>query len=209
MKKYIKLYVPLIYIGVVILMVVSTMSVMNAVRKYLRDDSKYSYTLDNVFEGDIVPVMKSEVDMIVRPYIDENVKVGKYFYDYESDSTKQENSLILYENVYMQNTGVDYISSEDFDVVSILDGEIISIDDSEVYGKIISIKHNDNLISTYSNISNINFDIGYKVNQGEIIGTSKVSDISDGKSMLHFEVSFKGDYIDPENLYTLKVSEIQ
>ena len=79
------------------------------------------------FEGEIIPVMKSESDMIIRPYIDENVKVGRYFYDYESDNNKQENSLILYENIYMQNTGVDYINNSDFDVVSILDGEVITV----------------------------------------------------------------------------------
>ena len=35
------------------------------------------------------------------------------------------------------------------------------------------------------------------------------SDISNNNSMLHFEILYKGEYIDPENLYTIKVSEIQ
>ena len=109
----------------------------------------------------------------------------------------------------MQNTGVDYVSDESFDVVAILSGEIISVEDNDVYGRVISVRHNDNLISVYSNVDNSSFDIGYKVSQGEILGSSKVSEISDDKYMLHFEVIHKGDYIDPENLYTLRVSDIQ
>ena len=209
MKNYFKYLVPFIYIGIVTIFTLLTLVFSGFFKKESVNNINYSYTLDRVFEGEIIPVMKSESDMIIRPYIDENVKVGRYFYDYESDNNKQENSLILYENIYMQNTGVDYINNSDFDVVSILDGEIISIEENDVYGKVVSIKHGDNLISVYSNVSNVNLNVGYKVSQGEIIASSIKSDISGNNSMLHFEILYKGEYIDPENLYTIKVSEIQ
>ena len=89
------------------------------------------------------------------------------------------------------------------------DFEVYAVEDNDVYGRVISVRHNDNLISVYSNVDNSSFDIGYKVSQGEILGSSKVSEISDDKYMLHFEVMHKGNYIDPENLYTINVSEIQ
>ena len=38
--------------------------------------------------------------------------------------------------------------------------------------RVNSIKHNDNLISVYSNVTNINVSVGYKVSQGEIIASS-------------------------------------
>ncbi len=209
MKTYTKLFIPFIYVGVISFMVMITMIVVNGVSSYLKDKVEYKYTLDGVFEDDIVPVIKTESDYIVRPYIDSNVKVGKYFYDYESSNDRQEDSLILYENIYMQNTGVDYISSEEFDVVAVLDGEVIGIEDSDIYGKILTIKHNDNLITTYSNISNILVSVENSISQGEIIATSCKSAISNNDAMLHFEVIHKGDYIDPENLYTLSVSDIQ
>lgn len=209
MKKYINYFIPIIYIGVVLIVAIFTMKVTESVKKYLNESDIYSYALDGVFEGDVLPVMKKEENIIIRPYIDENVTVGRYFYDYEGDSKKQEKSLILYNNIYMQNTGVDYVCEESFDVVAILSGEVISIEDNDVYGKVISVKHNDNLISVYSNIDNFSFNVGYKVSQGEILGSSKVNEISDNKFMLHFEVMHKGNYIDPENLYTIKVSEIQ
>ena len=209
MKKYINYFIPIIYVGVVLIVAIFTLKITDGVKKYLNESDMYSYALDGVFDGEVFPVMKKEEDTIIRPYVDENVKVGRYFYDYEADSKKQENSLILYNNIYMQNTGVDYVSDESFDVVAILSGEIISVEDNDVYGRVISVRHNDNLISVYSNVDNSSFDIGYKVSQGEILGSSKVSEISDDKYMLHFEVMHKGNYIDPENLYTINVSEIQ
>lgn len=209
MKTYTKLFIPFIYVGVVTFMVMITMIVVNGISSYLKESADYKYTLDGVFEEDIVPVLKTETDAIVRPYIDSNVKVGKYFYDYESSNDRQEESLILYENIYMQNTGVDYICEDDFDIVSVLDGEVIGIEDSDVYGKILTIKHNDNLTTVYSNVSDILVSVGSKVSQGEIIASSSKSVLSKNDSMMHFEVIHKGDYMDPENLYTLKVSDIQ
>lgn len=209
MKDYSKVFIPLIYIGVVTFMVMITLFVVNRVNVFLKEDKLYNYALHDVFEDDIIPVMKTENDSIVRPYIDNNVKIGRYFYDYESNNQKQEDSLIYFENTYLQNTGVDYVNSESFDVVSVLDGEIIGIEDSEIYKKIVTVKHSDSLVTIYSNLENVVVDVGYKISQGEIIATSTASSVSDDNSMLHFEVMFKGDYIDPENLYTLKVSDIQ
>lgn len=209
MKTYTKLFIPFLYVGVITFMSLITLVIVNGVNSYLKENIDYKYTLDGVFEDDIVPVIKTETDSIVRPYIESSVKVSKYFYDYESNTERQEDSLIMYENIYMQNTGVDYSCEEEFDVVSVLDGEVIGIEDSEIYGKILTIKHSDNLTTVYSNIDNVLVSVGYKVSQGEIIAVSGKTEISNNSPMLHFEVIHKGEYMDPENLYTLKVSEIQ
>lgn len=209
MKDYVKIAIPFVYVGIVVFMVIISITLLNGVKNYIKEDAIYKYALENVFEDDVVPVMKTETENIVRPYIESNVKIGKYFYDYEGDENRQNDSIIYYKDTYMQNTGVNYINDEAFDVVSVLNGEVIGIEDNDVYGKIVTIKHNDNLITTYSNIEDVVVDMGYNVSQGEIIGTSSISEISDNKNMLHFEVIYKGEYMDPENLYTLKVSDVQ
>lgn len=209
MKNYMKIAIPFVYVGVVVFMVIISVALLNGVKNYIKEDVIYKYALENVFEDDVFPVMKVETENIVRPYIESNVKVGKYFYDYEGSNERQEDSIIYYKDTYMQNTGVNYIYDESFDVVSVLDGEVIGIEDNDVYGKIVTIKHNDNLITIYSNISDVTVDMGYSVSQGEIIGVSSINEISDNKNMLHFEVIYKGEYMDPENLYTLKVSDVQ
>lgn len=210
MNKYSKILLPTFYIGIIAVMVLCATLVVSGVKTYLTNREEMKFTIDNVFDEDTTPVVKTETNTIVKPYIAESVKVGRYFYDFESDEKKQENSLILYEDTYMQNNGVDYVDSKNFDIVAILDGEVISIEDSEVYGKVVTIKHNDNLKSVYSNVDGVLVSIGYKIHQGEIFAMSAKPKLqSDYKSMLHFEVFYKESAIDPENMYTLSVSDFQ
>ena len=212
MGKVSKFLLPTIYIGIIGVMVMSVVLVLSGIQSFLNESPLYQYTLDGVFSENIVPVVKEQnnVENVIRPYLSDKVKVGRYFYDYESDNTKQEQSLILYGDTYMQNNGVDYVSNDKFDVVSILKGEVISIEDSEIYGKILKIKHNDNLISVYSNIKDVLVSVGYTASQGEIIASSDKSKIDNGdNSMLHFEIYYKGNAVDPESLYTMSVSELQ
>ena len=210
MNKYSKILLPTFYIGIIAVMVLCATLVVSGVKTYLTNREEMKFTIDNVFDEDTTPVVKTETNTIVKPYIAESVKVGRYFYDFESDEKKQENSLILYEDTYMQNNGVDYVDSKNFDIAAILDGEVISIEDSEVYGKVVTIKHNDNLKSVYSNVDGVLVSIGYKVHQGEIFAMSAKPKLqSDYKSMLHFEVFYKESAIDPENMYTLSVSDFQ
>lgn len=210
MKKYKKFLVPSIYILSVIAVIFTTTILLSEIKSFASNNDTLNYTLDGVFDGEVIPVMGNTTDAIIRPYVSENVKVGKYFYDYEADEAKQKDSLILFENTYLQNTGVDYVSEEIFDVVSILDGEVIGIEENDIYGNIVSIKHNNNLVTTYGNIDGVLVNVGYKVSQGEIIAKSSLSKLDASiKSTLHFEVEYKGELMDPENLYTLRVSELE
>ena len=210
MKRYGKVFILSVYIGIVIVMVLSVLLVITGVKNFLTDKEEPNHVLDDYF-SDISPVMKTETNgNVIRPYLNDKVKVLTYFYDYKSDDKKRESSIINFKNTYLQNTGVDYYLDEDFDVISIMDGEIESIEDSELYGKVVTIKHNDNLKTIYSNIKDVLVNVGYKISQGEIFASSDNSKIyNDDKSILHFEVNYKNENIDPENLYTLKVSELE
>ncbi len=210
MGKYYKVLLPIFYIGIIAVMVACILLVITGIKNYVEDSNKTKFTLDSVFEDTVEPVNKTESNTIIKPFTSDKVTVGRTFYDYKSEAKKQERSLIVYENTYMQNNGVDYVCSDEFDVVSVLAGEIISIEDNDVYGKVVTIKHNENLTSIYSNIKSITAKVGYKISQGEILGVSNKSSLeSSDKNMLHFEVYYKGNPIDPENLYTMSVSDFE
>lgn len=210
MSKYSKILLPTFYIGIVAVMVLCVTLVVSGVKSFINERDDLKYTLDNVFDDNTKSVVKTQNNSIVKPFIADSVKVGKYFYDFESDEKKQQNSLILFEDTYMQNNGVDYVDSKDFDVVSILDGEVISIEDSDVYGKVVTIKHNDNLKSVYSNVSGVLVNVGYKISQGEVFAMSSKSKLKENdESTLHFEVYYKESAIDPENMYTMTVSDFE
>lgn len=211
MGKVSKILIPTIYLGVIGVMIMSVVLVLSGIRSYLVELPTYQYTLDGVFNETVVPVSTAPViETIIKPYNSDKVSIGRYFYDFESDENKQVDSLIEYEGTYLQNNGVDYVSDDKFDVMAILAGEVISIEDSDVYGKVITIKHNENLKSVYSNVKDVLVSVGYSAAQGEIIASSDKPKINDkNNSMLHFEVYYKNEPVDPESLYTLSVSEFQ
>ena len=210
MKNISKYLLPIIFFGVIGVMVLSVVLVISGIRSYIIELPKYDYTINDVFISDVMSVIGVENDSIIKPFIAEDVSILRYYYDETSDEKRQESSIIYYENSYIQNKGVDYSSLNEFDIVSILDGEVISIEDNLIYGKVLTIRHNDNLVSVYSNIQNVLVSVGNTVSQGEIIGTSSISKIdSDNINLLHFEVIYKNENIDPETIYTLNVSSLQ
>lgn len=207
MIKAKKMIIPSIYISAVILIVASILLVITSINKYLTIPKDYNYAVDVQFEN-IVPVVETQAT-IIKPYLSEDVKVGKYFYDFEADEERQQNSIIFYENTYMQNSGVDYVSDTVFDVVAVLDGEVILVETDPTLGNIVKLKHDKNLITVYQGIDNIDLKEGSTINQGTIIGTSGTSKINTNyTTSLHFEVYYNGELMDPENFYTLNIEDL-
>lgn len=207
MIKAKKMIIPSIYISAVVLIVASILLVISSINKYLTIPKDYNYAVDAQFEN-IVPVVETQTT-IIKPFLSEDVKVGKYFYDFEADEERQQNSIIFYENTYMQNSGVDYVSDTVFDVVAVLDGEVISVETDSTLGNIVKLKHDKNLITVYQGIDNIDLKEGSTVNQGTIIGTSGTSKINTNyTTSLHFEVYYNGELMDPENFYTLNIEDL-
>ena len=154
MNKRVKLrpYVlPSLYLIIIMVFAISSMQTFEDVPQ---KEEKMDYVSNGVLTDDI-PVVSTNEIVIIRPYIDNEVKIGRNFYDYQSDEDNQKNSIVYYENTYIQNSGIDYVKQESFDVVSILDGTVISVNSNEFLGNTIEIKHDKNLISVYQSLSNI------------------------------------------------------
>lgn len=179
---------------------------LEVVVEELNNDDNIKHAI-NQNEDDLVPVINDNIStLVIRPYLSENVTIGKYFYNYEGTSEEQEKSLVYYENTYMQNSGVDYVSKEKFDVVSILNGEVISIKNDELLGNIVQVRHDNNILSVYQVIDEVRVKEGDVIAQGVIIGTSGKSKINtEYENVLHFEIYHNGEAIDPENFYSLKM----
>ena len=203
--------VPTIYTISLLLIIGSIFILVSGISSYFKEIPDYDYAVKNVFNDNnkVLPVQTSK-NLIIKPYLSENVNIGKYFYDFEGEREGQEKALVYYENTYMQNSGVDYISNSVFDVVSILDGEVISVEKDNTLGNIVKIKHEKDLISIYQGIDEVSVSKGDSVTQGQILGISSTSKINpEYNSSLHFEVYYKGEIIDPENLYSLSIEDLQ
>jgi len=158
---------------------------------------------DNIY----VPVVV-QTNIITRPYYNGDVKINKSFYDYNKTAEEQENAIIFYENTYMQNSGVSYTHTETFDVVATLDGTVIEVTDNEILGKTIKIRHENDIVSTYQSLSQVNINVDDIVVRGQVIGTSGTCTLYNTDYNLHFELTYQGKNINPEENYEKSTDEL-
>jgi len=198
---------PVLYISLIFVLIVGLYFTTNAFKVEIDESLEDVDYVSSVILGDIVPVV--DVDTaIINPYLDSNVRIARYYYNMEDDIERQKESLIYYDNTYMPNTGLDYTNNETFEIVSILDGVVIDIKEDEMVGKIVEIRHENELISSYGGLSEISVQKGESVTQGMKIGMSGTSKINESLGThLHLEIYQNGINIDPSKVIGKKLGD--
>lgn len=189
-------------------MIISTMFILllslKKENKPIENNEKYTYVTKSIID-DAIPTL-SEDSVIIKPFQDEKVQVYKKYYDIEESD---ENSIIYFNDTYIQNSGILYNSDTEFVVVSILDGEVIDVKKDDLLGYVVEIKHDDNLISTYEGLKSINVKKGEQVTQNTVVGKSgEITLDVNLKNALLFELIKDGKYINPEKYYNKKIKEV-
>ena len=177
-----------------LLLVLAILLLLNSVSKTPIEEN-YTYVSNSILEESI-PVMNEKI-MIINPYLDQGVTIGKEYYDYKGESSHQEKSIVYYDGTYMQNSGVDFISNNVFEVVSILPGTVTEVKEDELLGKIVEVKH-DKYVALYQSLSEVSVKKGDTIFQGQPIGKSGTNELD--KSIgnhLHFELSYDGNIVNP------------
>ena len=205
-------FVPVIYGTLVLAFLFSMFFVGKFANNLLfsKKDNNIKYVDGEITEGANrdIPVVSTN-NAIVKPYLSDDVRIAKFFYDYNDSTDNQEKAIIFYENTYMQNSGVDYACENVFDVISILDGTVISVENNDIMGTTIEIRHNNDLISVYQSLSDVTVSKDDKVIQGQIIAKSGLSNIEkDMGNHLHFELYHKGKIVNPEEFYNKSLDEL-
>lgn len=203
------LTVPAIYVLTILVFGTSMyliQRIVNNNRFESKEDMEY-VDKEIVTDNEYIPVVNIE-PTIMKPFLNMNVTVSKTFYDYLGEIKNQENSIIFYENTYMQNSGIDYTYTETFDIISILDGTVIEITDNEILGKTVKIRHSNDLISTYQSLSEVKVKVDDTVLRGQVIGTSGTCTLYSTNSNLHFELYYQGQNVNPEDYYNKPQDEL-
>ena len=174
-----------------------------------KSSPEYRYVSKGILDYEQrVPVVSIDYK-ISRPYTDGDVKIVTHFYDYKSDSDTQEKSLIYYEGIYMPSSGVSYSSGEVFDVIAIYDGKVKEVKDDTTLGNVITIEHENGIISIYQSVSDISVKEGDTVSRGQTIAKSGTSNISTNLgNHLYFELIIDGECVNPENYYDKSINEL-
>ena len=164
-----------------------------------------------VMKEEVKPVVETENnDGIISSPVDlKSVKISVYYYSKDDETTRQEQSLILYEDTYLPNSGILLTSDDVFEVKSVYDGKVLEVKDDEILGTYVVIEHNANLKTYYYGIDNIEVKQNDEVKEGTILGTSKENNISKGNKSCLFEAYYKGQTINPEKLINANIQDYE
>ncbi len=204
-----KKFIPAFYLIMVSGIFCSVLLLGRAISKFLpMQEDNDIYRVINIIDDSTVPVSTNFKTKIIKPFISNQVKIYKSFYDSESDAKTQENSLILYKNIYMQNTGVFYTSDDNFEILCVLDGKIKSIENDDILGTVVEVIHENDILSVYQSVSNVIVKEGDEIKQGQKIGESGNNDLTTNKYNLLFEIYYKNNLLNPEKIYDSNLEDI-
>lgn len=205
-RKVRKFVFPTIYTILVGTIIFSTIQMWNILQEApLPDDYEY---VTGTLKNDVVPTVKEEDTSVGLPFNSEKVTVVKQFYNQNGTPEEQQNSLIYYENIYMQNTGILYASDEAFDVISSLDGTVKNIKEDEILGTIVEVEYNSRLTLVYQGLKETNVKIGDQITKGDKIGISGNTKIdTEHSNCLHFEVYMDGNLMNPMDFYSMTTDQ--
>ena len=199
---------PVLYISLIFTVIVGLYFTSKVLKQSDNNSLKDITYVSNTILDNTIPVISVD-DTIANPYIGDNIKIARYFYNLEDDMDRQKESIIYYNDTYMQSSGVDYTSENSFDVISILEGVVIDIKEDELLGKIVEIKHTNELVSSYAGLSEINVSKGENITKEMKIGKSGINKINESLgNHLHFEVYKNGVNIDPLKVIGKKLGDI-
>lgn len=211
-KRKLKFFVmPAVY-GILFATVMLSLLVLNKVNttKVSSSDENYTYVNGSIITKTVPTISEKTNEVVIeKPYTSDKVSIYKKFYEKEGTDQERENAILFYNNTYVQNTGLIYKCEEQFDVISVLNGTVVDVKDDETLGKVVEIKHDNNLITTYQGLSNVTVKKNQTVNQGDIIGKSgKIKINDDLENALLFEIIHNGNLVNPEKYINKKINEL-
>ncbi len=208
-KRLKKFVLPTVYVMIIGVLFISISFLGNI----LQSKVDYGNMAVSALKDNVTPVGKTDnvvESKIERPYVSSNVSISKSFYDMTDDEAKQQNSLVYYENTYLQNSGVLYSSTSAFDVISAFDGKVTNVSKDEILGNFVEITHNPNLKTIYYSLSEVQVKKDDTVMSGDVLGKSGDNSLNgETENCLLFEVYHNGTAIDPEDFYNMSIEDLK
>ncbi|WP_077619882.1 M23 family metallopeptidase [Bacillus sinesaloumensis] len=178
------------------------------------DDLKYGENQPGTATGDepTVPVNQGAGNFKM-PVIDEDaIQVFREFYDAEASAEKQEAALVVYNNIYSPNKGIDIVAKngEAFEVVASLAGTVTRAEKDPLHGNVVEIEHSDGVVTMYQSLADLKVAKGDVVEQGEVLGNAGENQFDQEAGIhVHFEIRNNGVAVNPLEHFGQSVTSLE
>jgi stage II sporulation protein Q len=131
----------------------------------------------------------------------DQVTVLQDFYDVTADEETRENSLLVFNQTYVTNSGISIaLDGQPFEVLAALSGTVEEVNVDPFTGDEIVLKHENGLITHYRSLTGILVKKGDVVKQGQVMATATENDWNPTAGVhLQFEVIENGEAVNPRN----------
>ncbi|MBQ4643479.1 MAG: M23 family metallopeptidase [Oscillospiraceae bacterium] len=111
--------------------------------------------------------------------------------------------LVKYEalNEWRTHDGIDIAAEAGTEILACADGKILSVTSDPLWGTVVEIQHDGNIVSVYSGLApEVPVKAGDEVKSGDVIGTLGETNLAEVNmdSHLHFAMRENGKFIDPK-----------
>ena len=208
---------PAVYIASAALILTGVLWFQNSSTENATESDRFGYEAtpgENQFNEPAEEVARS-MENIVLPLSEKdrtNVVFKTKFYEDTANAEDQEAAIVVYQNQYHPNTGIDVAvkDSEAFDVMAALSGTVTKVQEDALLGNVIEIEHDDNIVTRYSSVKDMKVTMGDKVEQGQALATAGKSLFNEEAGVhVHFEIRKDGVPVNPEDYLNKPFSELQ
>ena len=152
----------------------------------LNSEKQFLLVLDSTTElKNIIGITNIDFNALPDMLPLKEIKVTSKFGEYRSYPKKY------------KHKGVDLAGKKGTPITAPAEGKIIFTGRMYGYGKTIIIQHDNNVVTVYAHLSEINTSIGLEINKGDMIGKLGSTGRSTGNH-LHYEIRVNNTPIDPE-----------
>lgn len=129
-----------------------------------------------------------------------DVTVVKPFYDNEANAEDHEAALVVHNDTFYPNTGIDLAreDSEPFEVTAAMAGKVTRVEEVPLFGFVVEITHANNLKTVYESLADVKVKMNAEVKQGDVIASAGRNEMEkDLGNHVHFAVYENGELINP------------
>lgn len=210
MKK--RWFLPAVYIFSAAVLLTGILVYQASDNEFTQDPSENKQNITSENNEPSIEVNNSLETFTIPMTEAESAVIKKEFYDVDGDTKQQEASLVVYNNTYQPNTGIDYAMKDGkgFDVTASMSGKVKSVQEDALLGNLVVVEHDKGIETHYSSIKDIKVKEGDNLKQGETFakgGTSAINE--EAGTHVHFEVRKDNVAVNPLEYLDKPISSLK
>jgi stage II sporulation protein Q len=177
------------------------------------EENQYGFDqpTDNEFDNPAMEVNRSLENFVMPLENPDTAVIEKQFYDVDASAEEQAAALVVYNNSYQPNQGIDIsMDGKEFDVQASMSGTVTKVLEDELLGNVIEIEHDKGIVTLYQSVKDFKVKEGDTVKQGQTIAKAGKSTLNkDAGIHVHFEIRKDDVAVNPLDYVNKSLATLQ